>query len=138
MYKKYLLALTICILFSGILFAGDPNAQKKVYKATIENGIQSVEIVGGRYYFAPDYIIVKVNVLVELNVKKDGFIVPHDIVMNEPEAGIVFKESLSTGSKTIKFTPQKVGKFHFYCDKKLPFFKSHREEGMEGVLEVVE
>ena len=24
----------------------------------------------------------------------------------------------------------------FYCDKKLLFFKSHREKGMEGVLKV--
>ena len=129
---------SLFLLFAGTLFAEDASTEKNVYKATIENGIQSLEIMGGRYYFAPDYIIVKVNVPVELKVRKDGFIVPHDIVMNEPEAGIVFKESLSTGSKTIKFTPQKVGKFHFYCDKKLPFFKSHREEGMEGVLEVVE
>ena len=73
MYKKYLLALAICILFSGILFAGEPNAQKKVYRASIDkDGVQRVEIIGGGYYYNPDYIIVKVNVPVELKEKKDG------------------------------------------------------------------
>ncbi|OGL44964.1 MAG: hypothetical protein A2149_07025 [Candidatus Schekmanbacteria bacterium RBG_16_38_11] len=102
MDKKYLIAFIIFLFFTGTLFAEDASTEKKVYRASVENGIQKVEITGGRYYFNPDYIIVKVNVPVELKVRKDGFIVPHDIVMNEPEAGIVFKESLSTGPKTIK------------------------------------
>jgi plastocyanin len=38
----------------------------------------------------------------------------------------------------IKFTPTKIGKYAMYCDKKLLWFKSHRERGMEGVIEVVE
>jgi hypothetical protein len=31
-----------------------------------------------------------------------------------------------------------VGRYPFYCDKKLFFMAGHREKGMEGVLEVVE
>jgi hypothetical protein len=31
-----------------------------------------------------------------------------------------------------------VGEYPFYCSKKLLFFKSHREKGMEGMLEVVQ
>jgi plastocyanin len=47
-------------------------------------------------------------------------------------------EQISTEPKIIKFTPTKTGKFPFYCDKKLLFFKSHRERGMEGIIEVTE
>lgn len=36
------------------------------------------------------------------------------------------------------FTTTKPGKYPFYCDKKLLFMDSHREKGMEGILEVVE
>ena len=33
---------------------------------------------------------------------------------------------------TVQFTPQKPGRYSFYCDKKLLFLPSHREKGMEG------
>lgn len=74
----------------------------------------------------------------ELIARKEASIIPHNIVIRAPEAGIDVKESLGTGPKTIKFTPVKTGKYTFYCDKKLLFFKSHKEQGMEGVLEVIE
>ena len=95
-------------------------------------------MTSGEYYFDPDHIIVKVNIPVELKVKREPGIVPYNIVMSEPEAGIVFKEDVSTEPKVITFTPKKTGKFPFYCDKKLLFFKSHRERGKEGILEVAE
>jgi plastocyanin len=38
----------------------------------------------------------------------------------------------------IKFTPTEPGKYEFYCGKKLLFFKSHKEKGMVGTLEVTE
>ena len=77
-------------------------------------------------------------VLVELKVKKESGFVPHNIAMKAPEAGIEFEESLSSDPKTIRFTPTKTGSYPMYCSKKLLFFESHREKGMEGVLEVVE
>jgi plastocyanin len=47
-------------------------------------------------------------------------------------------EDLAAEPKAVTFTPTAVGKYPFYCRNKLLFFKSHREKGMEGVLEVVE
>ena len=41
-----------------------------------------------------------------------------------------------TGS--VRFTPAAVGKYAFYCSKGLPLARSHRERGMEGLLDVVE
>jgi plastocyanin len=89
-------------------------------------------------FFNPDYIIVKVNVPVELIVKKELGIAPHDIVINAPEAGIDFKEEMGSEPKVVRFTPAKAGKYPIYCSKKFLFFKSHRERGMEGILEVTE
>jgi len=59
-------------------------------------------------------------------------------VIKEPEAGIDINESLSSEPKVIRFTPKKVGKYPFYCDKKLLFFEGHRKKGMEGIIEVAE
>ncbi len=104
-----------------------------------KDGVQRVDIVGGSYFFKPKHIVVKVNIPVELKVSKEsGFsLVPHNIVAKSPEAGIEFQESLSSTPKIIKFTPTKVGKYPLYCSKKAPFSKSHREKGMDGVIEVV-
>ena len=44
---------------------------------------------------------------------------------------------LGTEPKKIPIKPTAVGKYPFCCSKKLPFMASHREKGMEGVLEVV-
>ena len=103
------------------------------------DGVQHVEVLGGEYFYDPNHIVVKVNVPVELKVKKTSGYVPHDIVVKAPEAGIDFKTDF--GSKDpaiIKFTPTKVGKYPMYCDKRVLFFKSHRDRGMEGMIEVVE
>ncbi len=108
--------------------------------ATVDaDGVQRVEVLGGEYFFDPNYIVVKVNKPVELVVKKASGYVPHDMVVKAPEASIDFKADLDSNKpETIKFTPTKVGKYPMYCDKKLLFFKSHKDRGMEGIIEVVE
>jgi plastocyanin domain-containing protein len=113
--------------------------EEKTVRAVIgTDGVQRVEIVGGEYFFEPKHVIVKVNVPVELTVRKEAYIIPHTIVIKAPEAGIDFNESMGRDPKIIKFTPTKVGTYPMYCDKKPPFLASHREKGMEGVLEVIE
>lgn len=118
----------------------DHQMTEKKFTATVgTDGVQHVEITGGEYYFDPNVIVVKVNVPVELKVKKAAGYVPHDIVVDSPDAGIKFKTDLSSKEPSvIKFTPTKVGTYPMYCDKQLLFFKSHRERGMEGKIVVVD
>jgi plastocyanin domain-containing protein len=101
-----------------------------------QDGIQRVEIVGGSYFYKPNHVVVKVDVPVEIKVSKESGITPHNIVAHSPEAGIEFEEDLSTTPRVIRFTPTRVGTYPFYCTHKAPFSKSHREKGMEGVIEV--
>jgi plastocyanin len=82
--------------------------------------------------------VVKVNTPVEISIKKTAGFVPHNIVINAPEAGIAFDESLGSDEKVIRFTPTKTGEFPFYCTKRFLFFKSHRERGMKGIVKVIE
>lgn len=111
----------------------------RVVAAVDADGVQRVDVLGGEYFFDPNYIVVKVNKPVELSVKKASGYIPHDMVVKAPEAGIDFKVDLdSKKTEVVKFTPTKVGKYPMYCDKKLLFFKSHRDRGMAGTIEVVE
>jgi plastocyanin domain-containing protein len=102
------------------------------------DGVQHMDVTGGAYYFDPNVIVVKVNIPVELVVKKAGGIIPHNIVLKAPEAGINISVALRSKPTLIMFTPTKVGKYTFVCTKRLLFFKSHEARGMHGILEVVE
>ena len=128
--------ITILTVLSVVTtaFAADPPTVVPIDK----DGVQRVEIVGGDYFFKPGHIVVKVNLPVELKVRKETYIVPHSIVIDAPEAGIKVNESLARDPKAITFTPTRAGSYAMYCDKKPPFMSSHREKGMEGLLEVVE
>ena len=131
---------TLFVLAAIVLLAAQAHGAKQpvVYKATIDqSGTQRIEMMGGSYYFKPDYVIVRVNVPVEVIVKKESGFVPHNIVLHAPEAGIDFSVELSTEPTSIKFTPVRVGKYPFYCSKRFLFW-THRDKGMEGILEVTE
>jgi plastocyanin domain-containing protein len=126
------------VLFGSIMLSGQTVPEKRTVVVIGADGVQRVEVVGGSYYFDPNVIVVKVNVPVELRVRKEAGATPHNIVLKAPEAGIDFSVSLKTTPTSIKFTPTKTGKFPFECTHKLLFFKSHTDRGMHGVLEVVE
>lgn len=128
----------VTILLLGFLANNARTEEKKVVASIGTDGVQRVEIVGGSYFFDPNYVIVKVNVPVEIKVKKESGMVPHDFVLKAPEAGIDVRVDLGKEPQTIRFTPTKVGEYPFYCAKKLLFFESHREKGMKGILKVQE
>jgi plastocyanin domain-containing protein len=138
-YTKFLPAIFIFFLFFLICSAQSLHAQGKKFVASIDkDGVQRIEILAGEYFFDPDYIVIKVNAPVEINIKKEPSIVPHTFVIKAPEAGMDIHESLSSEPRIIRFTPTKTGKYPFYCDKKVLFFGSHREKGMEGTIEVTD
>lgn len=136
--------LSSLLVLSGLALGGlcqgavsAPDGPEAVIAVVAADGVQHVRIAGGGYFFKPNHVTVKVNVPVELTVSVESGITPHSFVIQAPEAGIQLKESLSSDPKTLRFTPTATGQFPFYCDKGLPFMKSHRQRGMEGVLEVV-
>jgi plastocyanin domain-containing protein len=137
--KRCMFGLIAMLALAQVLpvFAEDSAPGETVQATVGVDGKQRVDILGGSYFFKPDHIIVKVNVPVELSVKREWGIVPHTFVLKIPESGIAIDEDLSTDAKTISFTPTAVGQYTFYCKNKLLFFKSHEEKGMKGVLEVI-
>jgi plastocyanin len=133
--------LTGILMVLGAVLAGPSHAQgderQEPTVVPVVDGVQAIRIEGGSYYFRPDRLLVHVNVPVELTVSVKAGLASHNWVIHAPEAGMDIEESLSTTPKTIRFTPTAVGKYPFYCNKKIPLLKSHRERGMEGVIEVV-
>lgn len=131
--------LAVCLTASFIFTCKAAATEKKEFIAGIDkDGIQRVEMIGGEYFFSPAIITLKVNVPVEIKIKKEPGIVPHNIVIKEPAAGITFNEPLSTEPKVIRFTPVRTGEYPFYCDKKPPLLKSHKDKGMAGIFRVTD
>lgn len=101
------------------------------------DGVQRATIVVDSYSYTPSHLQVEVGKPVELILDSVTIITPHNFVLKEPGAGLMLEHDVPTGKGTIiRFTPTQRGLFKFYCDKKLLFFKSHRDKGMEGLLDV--
>ena len=102
------------------------------------DGIQRIEITIDSYSFTPDHLIVKRHVPVELILTSVTLIIPHNFALKAPEAGMNIEvEVPPRGTTTVLFMPKATGTFRFLCTKTLFLFKSHEEEGMVGMLEVV-
>jgi len=101
------------------------------------DGIQRATILVDSYSYSPDHLIVKRGVPVELTLTSVTWLVPHNFVIDAPEAGLKLNQETPAGnSVTVRFTPAVEGRYKFFCDKKLLFFHSHEEKGMTGTLEV--
>ena len=97
-----------------------------------------IEIRLGSYYIKPDKISVKASEAVTLNITNEATLIPHNLVIEAPEADIHIKVDVSAGkSASVILTPAKTGIYEMSCAKKPPFGKSHKEKGMHGILEVI-
>jgi len=101
------------------------------------DGVQHGTITLDSYSYTPSHLVVQAGKPVELTLTSVTDIVPHNFLLKEPTAGLDVEQDVKAGKTvTVRFTPTQPGAFTFYCDKQLLFFKSHREKGMEGRLEV--
>lgn len=102
-----------------------------------QDGVQRATLTLDSYSYAPNHLVVHAGKPVELTLKSVTTITPHNFVLKEPGAGLQIDTEVDHGdSAVVTFTPTQSGTYAFYCDKKLLFFASHREKGMEGRLEV--
>lgn len=132
----------VFVLLMALIFAVAASAEEfveKRYEARVdEDGVQRVEMEAGEYYYDPNFIVVKVDVPVELSIRDVGGIASHDIAIEAPEAGIDFAEDFGSEPVTIRFTPTRVGEYQLECTKRFLFFRSHKDRGMHGTIKVVE
>ena len=50
--------------------------------------VQRVEIAAGSHYFRPDSVVVNRGVPVEIVIRNESFITPHNFVIDSPETGL--------------------------------------------------
>lgn len=97
------------------------------------DGVQRATITLDSYSYTPNHLIVEAGKPVELTLTSVTTITPHNFIIKE----LSVEQDLSAGKTvTVKFTPTQPGRFAIYCDKRLWPMPSHRDKGMEGLLEV--
>jgi len=127
------------VLLGGCQSSGEhkPMVQHSQTVSTDRDGVQRVTVLAGSYFFKPNHIIVKADTPVEIVASREAGMVPHDLVIQAPDGTTLLQQELATEPRKISFTPRKPGKYPMYCSKKPPLLASHRQRGMEGILEVV-
>lgn len=97
-----------------------------------------ITIEVGDYRFQPDTIELHAGEPVQLEFTNTDGMTPHNFTLKaaagEPDLDI----DIAAGeTKIVDLIAPAEGIYMFYCDKKLPFMKSHRDRGMEGAFVVV-
>jgi plastocyanin len=98
---------------------------------------REIAITMGDYHYAPDFIEMDSGETIVLHVTNTDGITPHNFTLVDQPAGLDVDTDISAGnSARISLTPQRPGTYTWYCSKKLPLMKSHRDRGMQGTLVV--
>jgi len=127
------------IISPALVHAANPAPQVPPLQVPVDqlDGIQRATVILDSYSYTPSHLIVQAGKPVELLLTSITSITPHNFLLKNEVAGLSIERDVSSGrTVTVQFTVKKPGLYPFYCDKKLLFFPSHREKGMEGVLEV--
>jgi plastocyanin len=106
---------------------------------TSDDGVQRATVILDSYSYAPNRLTVQAGKPVELTLTSITMITPHNFILKDQSGNLSVEQDVSAGKTVIiTFTPMRPGKFPFYCDKRLWPLPSHRDKGMEGILEVTE
>lgn len=119
----------------SVVWAPNLPAQDRAVATIDSDGVQRITIVGGSYFFRPDRILAKAGQPLHLIVKMEEGIVPHRFVLDGPDGKPVADIELATTPKTVQIDLPP-GRYSYSCPNRLLMFKSHRERGMSGTLEI--
>jgi plastocyanin len=87
----------------------------------------------GEYRFTPPQLEVVAGEPLVLRLTNTDSLTPHNLSL--AGGGLELDVDVPAGQTlTVEITPREPGRHDFFCNKKLPFLKSHHERGMEGVL----
>lgn len=101
------------------------------------DGVQRVTLVGGSYFLRPERIAARAGQPLEITLQLEPGIVPHRFVLEGPDGKPLAEVAMGSEPKTLRLTLP-AGDYPFFCPNRLLGFKSHRERGMAGVLEIRE
>ena len=99
----------------------------------------TIELKLGDYRFSPREVQLAAGTPAVLRLTNTDGMTPHNFTLEIAEIGVAVDVDVHAGDTAdVELQPLPAGRYPFHCNKKLPFMKSHREKGMEGVLVVTD
>ena len=131
-YTRFVIGLVFFLVLWSV--TSSTIAQEGLLQNEVSDS-QEIVINMESYVFTPSEVTIEVGKPITLILNNQSFLVPHNILMDNPQGVRVLEADISSGeSQTHTLTLTEPGIYSFYCDKQLLFFPTHREEGMEGRL----
>ncbi len=101
------------------------------------DGVQRATVILDSYSYSPNHLVVEKGKPVELNLTSITMITPHNFIIKGSAGSLSVEQDVGAGRTVVaRFVPTQPGLFPFFCDKRLWPMPSHRDKGMEGILEV--
>jgi heme/copper-type cytochrome/quinol oxidase subunit 2 len=117
--------------------ADDPKPGPPIVVPISADGVQRATVILDSYSYSPNYLVVESGKPVELTLASVTTITPHNFIIRDAAGHLSVEQDVGAGSTVmVTFVPTQPGFFSFYCDKRLWPIPSHRDKGMEGILEV--
>lgn len=112
-------------------------AEVSVVVQVSPDGVQRVVVTLDSYSYSPSHLVVEHGKPVELTLSSITTITPHNFIIHEPSIGLLVEQDVGAGkTAVVRFVPTLPGRVVFFCDKRLWPMPSHRDKGMEGILEI--
>lgn len=101
------------------------------------DGVQRAKVILDSYSYSPNHLVVESGKPVELTLTSVTTIIPHNFIIKNSAGNLSVEQDVGAGKTVIaRFVATQPGLFPFFCDKQLWPMPSHRDKGMEGILEV--
>ena len=101
------------------------------------DGVQRATVILDSYSYSPNHLVVENGKPVELTLTSVTTITPHNFIIKDSTGSLSVEQDVGAGRTVMaRFVPTQPGLFSFFCDKRLWPMRSHRDKGMEGLLEV--
>ncbi|HEX6727405.1 MAG TPA: cupredoxin domain-containing protein [Nitrospira sp.] len=101
------------------------------------DGVQRAKVILDSYSYSPNHLVVESGKEVELTLTSITMITPHNFIIKDSAGSLLIEQDVGAGKTVLAtFVPTQPGLFPFFCDKRLWPMPSHRDKGMEGLLEV--
>ncbi|MGE3976090.1 MAG: cupredoxin domain-containing protein [Nitrospira sp.] len=128
----------LTVMLASIGRAADkPTSDLAIAVPISQDGVQRATVILDSYSYSPNHLVVENGKPVELTLTSVTMITPHNFIINDSAGSLSVEQDVGAGRTVVtRFVPTQPGLFPFFCDKRLWPMPSHRDKGMEGILEV--
>lgn len=140
--QKFFCVFGMVVWFSAALVAVGQTADRSepgppIVVPISPDGVQRAKVILDSYSYSPSHLVVESGKEVELTLTSITMITPHNFIIKDSARRLSVEQDVGAGKTVMtKFIPTEPGIFPFFCDKRLWPMPSHRDKGMEGILEV--